>query len=145
MLKYASNTTNMWFHLQTHHHHEYAAMESQERARPASSGSSTSAGSSRIATANTSGIVQISDIPSAHITSLEEHNSLSSTNCLSRQIITGFYTKPACHTSIGVSASWGTEVLLMATSDRLPLSHPTKMEEPQTAVLPLLGLISVAY
>ena len=45
--------------LQTHHHPEYAAMESQDRARPASSGSSTSAGSSRIATANTSGIVQI--------------------------------------------------------------------------------------
>ena len=42
VLKYASSTTN----LQTHHHHEYAAMESQERARPASSGSSTSAGSS---------------------------------------------------------------------------------------------------
>ena len=48
MLKYASNTTNMWFHLQTHHHREYAAIESQERARPASSGSSTTAGSSRI-------------------------------------------------------------------------------------------------
>ena len=46
VLKYVSNTTNMWFHLQTHHHREYAAMESQERARPASSGSSTSAGSS---------------------------------------------------------------------------------------------------
>ena len=55
----------MWFHLQTHHHREYAAMESQERARPASSGSSTCAGSSHIATANTSGIIQISDIPSA--------------------------------------------------------------------------------
>ena len=48
VLKYASNTTNMRFHLQTHHHHEYAAMESQERARPASSGSSTSAGSSHM-------------------------------------------------------------------------------------------------
>ena len=49
VLKYVSNTTNMWFHLQTHHHREYAAMESQERARPASSGSSTSAGSSHTA------------------------------------------------------------------------------------------------
>ena len=48
VLKYASNTTNMWFHLQTHHHREYAAMELQERARPASSGSSTSAGSSHM-------------------------------------------------------------------------------------------------
>ena len=48
VLKYASNTTNMRFHLQTHHHREYAAMESQERARPASSGSSTSAGSSHM-------------------------------------------------------------------------------------------------
>ena len=48
VLKYVSNTTNMWFHLQTHHHCEYAAIESQERARPVSSGSSTSAGSSRI-------------------------------------------------------------------------------------------------
>ena len=48
VLKYASNTTNMPFHLQTHHHREYAAMESQERARPASSGSSTSAGSSHM-------------------------------------------------------------------------------------------------
>ena len=57
-----------------------------------------------------------------------------------RQIITGFYAKPACHTSIGVSASWPIEVLLLTTSDRLPLSHPTKMEEPH-----LLGLISVAY
>ena len=38
---------------------------------------------------------------------------------------------------------WGTEVLLMSTSDCLPLSHPTKMKEPQTVVLPLLGLISV--
>ena len=48
VFKYVSNTTNMWFHLQTHHHEfEYAAIESQERARPASSGSSTSAGSSR--------------------------------------------------------------------------------------------------
>ena len=45
VLKYASNTTNMRFHLQTHHHREYAAMESQERARPASSGSSTSGSS----------------------------------------------------------------------------------------------------
>ena len=36
-----------------------------------------------VATANTSGIIQISDIPYAHITSLEEHNSKSSTNCLS--------------------------------------------------------------
>ena len=27
VLKYALNTTNMWFHLQTHHHREYAAME----------------------------------------------------------------------------------------------------------------------
>ena len=35
---------------------------------------------------------------------------------LAREIITGFYAKSACHTSIGVSASWGTEVLLMATS-----------------------------
>ena len=26
---------------------------------------------------------------------------------LHRQIITEFYAKPACHTSIGVSASWG--------------------------------------
>ena len=48
VLKYASNTTNMRFHLQTHHHREYAAMESQERARLASSGSSTSGGSSRM-------------------------------------------------------------------------------------------------
>ena len=48
VLKYASNKTNMRFHLQTHHHCEYAAMESQERARPASSGSSTSAGSSHM-------------------------------------------------------------------------------------------------
>ena len=48
VLKYASNKTNMRFHLQTHHHREYAAMESQERARPASSGSSTSAGSSHM-------------------------------------------------------------------------------------------------
>ena len=39
---------------------------------------------------------------------------------------------------------WGTEVLLMATSDRLSLSHSTKMEEPQTVVSPLLGLISMA-
>ena len=39
---------------------------------------------------------------------------------------------------------WRTEVLLMATSDRLSLSHSTKMEEPQTVVSPLLGLISVA-
>ena len=67
------------------------------------------------------------------------------THNVDRQIITGFLRQPACHTSIGVSASWGTKVLLMATSDRLPLSHPTKMEEPQTAVSPLLGLISVAY
>ena len=51
---------------------------------------------------------------------------------------------PACH-SISVSAGLGAKVLLMATNDRLPLSHPTKMEEPQTAVSPLLGLISVAY
>ena len=48
VLKHASNTTNMRFHLQTHHHREYAAMESQDRARPASSGSSTSAGSSHV-------------------------------------------------------------------------------------------------
>ena len=48
VLKYASSTTNMRFHLQTHHHREYTAMESQERARPASSGNSTSAGSSRM-------------------------------------------------------------------------------------------------
>ena len=47
VLKYASNTTNMRFQLQTHHR-EYAAMESQERARPASSGGSTSAGSSHM-------------------------------------------------------------------------------------------------
>ena len=40
VLKYASNTTNIRFHLQTHHHRENAVMESQERARPASSGSS---------------------------------------------------------------------------------------------------------
>ena len=39
----------------------------------------------------------------------------------------------------------GTKVLFVATSDCLP-SHPTKkVGEPQTAVSPLLGLISVAY
>ena len=38
----------------------------------------------------------------------------------------------------------GTKVLFAATSDRLP-SHSTKMEEPQTAVSPSLGLISMAY
>ena len=38
----------MWFYLETHHHREHAAVESQERARPASSGSSASAGSSHI-------------------------------------------------------------------------------------------------
>ena len=37
--KVCVKTTNMWLHLQTHHHREYAAIESQERARPASSGS----------------------------------------------------------------------------------------------------------
>ena len=33
----------------------------------------------------------------------------------------------------------------VATSDRLPPSHPAKMEEPQTAVLPWLWLISVVH
>ena len=47
----------------------------------------------------------------------------TSRHVIDRQIITGFYAKPARHTSIGVSASWGTKVLLMATSDRLPFSH----------------------
>ena len=45
VLKHASNTTNIWFHLQTDHQREYVAMDSQERARPASNGSSTSADS----------------------------------------------------------------------------------------------------
>ena len=35
---------------------------------------------------------------------------------------------------------WGTEVLLMATSDYLRI-----IQEPQTAVSPSFGLISVAY
>ena len=48
VLKCVSNTTNMRFHLQTRHHREYAAMEPQERTRPASSGSSTSAGSTTL-------------------------------------------------------------------------------------------------
>ena len=39
----------------------------------------------------------------------------------------------------------GAKVLFAATSDRLP-SHPAKkVGEPQTAVSPLLGLVSVAY
>ena len=42
---------------------------------------------------------------------------------------------PACYTSIGVLAGLGAEVLLMAISDRFTFSHPTKMEEPQTALL----------
>ena len=50
----------------------------------------------------------------------------------------------ACY-SIGVSAGWGAEVLLMATNYCLSLSHLTKMEESQTAVSPLLGLINVAF
>ena len=48
VLKYASSTTNMRFHLQTHHHSEYGAMEARERAKPTSRGSDTSAGSSRM-------------------------------------------------------------------------------------------------
>ena len=31
VLKYASNTTNMRFHLQTHHHREYAAIWSRKK------------------------------------------------------------------------------------------------------------------
>ena len=67
VLKYALNTANMRFHLQTHHHHKYAAVESQERARLASSGSSTSAGSNRMQPTLVESF-KISNTPSTHIT-----------------------------------------------------------------------------
>ena len=37
------------------------------------------------------------------------------------------------------------KVLFAATSDRLPRHPAKKVQEPQTAVLSLLGLVSVAY
>ena len=33
--QYAFSTTNMWFNFQAHHLHEYAAMETQDRATQA--------------------------------------------------------------------------------------------------------------
>ena len=62
-----------------------------------------------------------------------------------RLLITGYYAKLTSYTSIGVSAGKGAEALLSGNQWLPPPSHPTKMEEPQTAVSPLLGLISVAY
>ena len=42
-----------------------------------------------------------------------------------------------------IDAWQGTKVLLAVTSEHFPC-HPTKMKEPQTVVLPFMGLISVA-
>lgn len=48
----------------------------------------------------------------------------------------------ARYSSTGVSMRLGSQRQPVITS---PLSQPAKMEEPQTAVLPLLGLMSVVY
>ena len=77
----------------------------------------------------------------AHTQTDTQHNAL-----VEWLITGGISPKPACCTVTALSKlGGGNSTLFMATSDRLP-SHPKqKMVEPQTAVLPLMGLISVAY
>ena len=65
---------------------------------------------------------------------------------LDRLLTTGYCAELTSYTSVGVSAGKGAKTLLSwQPVITFPPSHPTKMEEPQTAVSPLLGLISVAY
>ena len=52
--------------------------------------------------------------------------------------------KPACYTSSVSNAGWP-EALLIVNQWSAPPVILTKLEEPQTAVSPLLGLVSVVY
>ena len=59
-------------------------------------------------------------------------------------VITGASVLHQLTRSTKLNHGQGTKVLFVATIDRLPHHPAQKVGEPQTAVLPLLGLISVA-
>ena len=68
--------------------------------------------------------------------------ALWESNCLANHW--NYYPEPASN-SVKQAGGWRLHPIELGTSNSLP-SHPKqKMVEPQTAVLPLLGLISVAY
>ena len=73
------------------------------------------------------------------------HTLASYTHVQDRLIITRYYVDLPATPVLVSQLVRELKPYYLATSDRFPPSHPTKMEEPQTAVSPLLGLISVAY